>query len=180
MVKQPIDHLMPSWQTDLDSLPFSQPDADTAPRPSVATKKPCRRGQHMWLPAVPGTPSRCVVCKVLFEEVMTRSRLGKNNRKRGNSAELDVAKALPRGRKMGPLGLPWDVEVPGYARLQVKKLATPPSLRYVAAQLARIPDGPELAGFVWIEPGRGGEQLITFRLRPFSQWHGLPSMEEET
>ena len=158
---------MASAMTDLDAL---------APAtPNVATPKPCRK--HIWTVVTNEHPtSHCVVCRRPFDR--DASRLGKNNRKRGNSAELDVARLLG-GEKVGPLGLPWDVEVPGYARLQVKKLATPPSLRYVAAQLARIPDGPELAGFVWIEPGRGGEQLITFRLRPFSQWHGLPSMEEE-
>lgn len=94
-----------------------------------------------------------------------------NNRKRGNAEELTVAREVG-GNKMGPLGLPWDVEMPGYARLQVKKLATPPSLRYIAGELARIP-GPEMAGFVWVEPGRGGERLIVFRLKDFAERHGI-------
>jgi hypothetical protein len=81
------------------------------------------------------------------------------------------------GRKVGPLGHPWDVEMPGYARLQVKKLATPPSLRTIAAELTRIGSGAEMPGFIWIEPGRGGERLITFRLSDFAERHGVPEDE---
>jgi len=104
------------------------------------------------------------------------SRRGRNSRSRGNAAELVVARHLG-GKKMGPLGLPWDVEMPGYARLQVKKLATAPSLRFVASELARIGSGAEMPGFVWVEPGRGGERLIVFRLADFAERHGLPEVE---
>ncbi len=68
--------------------------------------------------------------------------------------------------------------MPGYARLQVKKLANPPSLRFIAGELARIGSGAEMPGFIWIEPGRGGEQLITFRLSDFAERHGIPAVDE--
>lgn len=100
-------------------------------------------------------------------------RRGRNNRKRGGKAELDVARAIG-GEKVGPLGHPWDVTIPGYARLQVRKYANPQSLRAIAAELRRIAQtpGPEQPGYVWLEPGRNGEQLIVFRLREFTQHHG--------
>jgi hypothetical protein len=100
---------------------------------------------------------------------------GRRNRTRGNREELTVARAIG-GRKMGPIGLPWDVEMPGYARLQVKKLAAAPSLRFIAAELARIGSGAEMPGFVWVEPGRGGERLIVFRLADFAERHGVPEV----
>lgn len=105
-----------------------------------------------------------------------RSRRSKNNRARGNAAELDVARSV-NGRKVGPLGHPWDVEMAGYARLQVRKYQTPQGLRAIATELARIARAPgeEMPGYVWIEPGRGGERLIVFRLKDFSERHGLPS-----
>lgn len=106
------------------------------------------------------------------------SRRGKNNRSRGNAEELAVARKLG-GRKMGPLGLPWDVEMRGYARLQVRKYATPESLRKIAAELGRIGSGVEMPGYVWVEPGRGGARLIVFRLSDFAERHGDPTKRKE-
>ena len=122
-------------------------------------------GRMMDLPPV------CMKCGRERDE--SRSNRGRTARSRGNRAELAVARKIG-GTKVGPLGKPWDVEMPGYARLQVKKLLQPPSLRYIAGELARIP-GPEMPGFVWIEPGQGrnGEQLIVFRLADFAERHGV-------
>ena len=106
------------------------------------------------------------------------ARRGRNNGKRGRRAELTAARAVG-GQKMGPLGLPWDVEMPGYARLQVKKLSTPPSLRAIVGMLQAIGTGPEMPGVIWIEPGRGGERLIVFRLADFAERHGIPTGGDE-
>jgi hypothetical protein len=104
------------------------------------------------------------------------ARRGRANRERGNRAELDVARSIPGGVKMGPLGLPWDVEVGTYARLQVKKLADRPSPAEIVRQIERIPDtGARLRGFVWIEAaGRGkrGRRMVYFRAPDFTAWHG--------
>lgn len=148
-----------------DDLPFTYPD--TVDRPALARPKPHR---HIWVLDPVADLTRCARCPKVRDAVL--SRRGRNNRARGNASELDVARVVG-GRKMGPLGLPWDVEMPGYARLQVKKLATAPSLRFVAAELARIGSGAEMPGFVWIEPGRGGERLIVFRLADFAERHGV-------
>lgn len=104
------------------------------------------------------------------------SRKGRNSRARGNRAELAAARAVG-GRKVGPLGHPWDVEMPGYARLQVRKYATPESLRKIAAELSRIGGGAEMPGYIWVEPGRGGERLIVFRLVDFAERHGIPTLD---
>lgn len=135
----------------------------TPPNPAASSRK-CRR--HLW------DEGKCARCD--RPQDPTLGRRGRNNRSRGNRAELTAAR-LVGGRKVGPLGHPWDVEMPGYARLQVKKLATPPSLRTIAGELSRIGSGAEMPGFIWIEPGRGGEALIVFRLSDFAERHGVPT-----
>lgn len=152
----------------MSDLPFTQPPD----RPALGATPRCRR--HIYRQYTPaGEPCDEYVCgRCGHERDVIRSRRGANNRKRGNAEELTVARTVG-GRKVGPLGQPWDVEMPGYARLQVKKLATPPSLRFIAAELARIGSGETMPGFVWVEPGRGGEKLIVFRLADFAERHGI-------
>jgi hypothetical protein len=140
----------------------------TGPNLGAAPARKCRRHDF----GVFDTCSRCG--KARDRELIRRNR---NNRKRGNAAEPVVA-ATVGGRAVGPLKLPWDVEMPGYARLQVRKYATPESLRKVAAELTRIGSGTEMPGYVWIEPGRGGERLIVFRLADFAERHGVKVDEE--
>lgn len=156
-------------------LPF---DYDTTPANPAAPKPKCRRhdyerGAHMTAAfGVDGRVYACAICGKLRDEDVARRN--KNNGARGRREELTVAREVG-GRKVGPLGHPWDVEMPGYARLQVKKLANPPSLRFVAAELTKVAAAPgvEMPGFVWVEPGRGGERLIVFRLKDFSERHGI-------
>jgi len=103
-----------------------------------------------------------------------QSRRGRNNRKRGNGAELDVARAIG-GRKVGPLGHPWDVEVPGYARLQVKKLARWPSVAAVLAWLDAIPVADPLRGVVVVQAagqGKRGRRVVLFDFDEYVRWHG--------
>jgi hypothetical protein len=147
----------------VSDLPFDYPDT-TPPNLGAAPPKKC--GRHLW------DGDKCARCDKPKDEALVRRN--KNNGARGRRAELTAARVV-NGRKVGPLGHPWDVEMPGYARLQVKKLATPPSLRTIAAELTRIGSGAEMPGFIWIEPGRGGERLITFRLSDFAERHGVPT-----
>ena len=156
----------------MTDLPFTQPPD----RPALGATPRCR---HQWVRnddwdgsfgRAPYPIWQCVACNAVKSE--EASRRGRNNRARGNAEELTVARTVG-GRKVGPLGQPWDVEMEGYAKLQVKKLATPPSLRFIATELARIGSGAEMAGFVWVEPGRGGEKLIVFRLADFAERHGI-------
>lgn len=154
---------------------------ETPANPAAPAPRKCRR--HEWAltddmaadSRVIDHVFRCVRCGVIRNDA--RARLSRNNRKRGGAAELDVARTLG-ARKVGPLGLPWDVEMAGYARLQVRKYLRPESLRKIAAELARIGSGEEMPGYVWIEPGRGGEQLIVFRLRDFAERHGIPELDD--
>lgn len=142
----------------IDDLPWFGPEPDDR------VPKKCRHPRWQRVKVYDGillVGQKCESCGHLFDEADRRR--GRNNRSRGNAAELDVARALG-GRKMGPLGMEWDVEARG-KRFQVKKLATPPSLRYVIGELDRI---GERAGFVWIEPGRGGEALVVLRLRDYA------------
>lgn len=159
--------------TDID-----QALADTEPEPvtatSTTTPRKCRR--HQW-GKYEGPESdyagKCLRCGAWYDEAA--SRRSRNNGKRGRAAELDAARAVG-GRKVGQMGHPWDVEMPGYARIQVRKYQTPQGLRAIAAELARIARAPglEMPGYIWIEPGRGGERLIVFRAKDFAERHGTP------
>ena len=102
------------------------------------------------------------------------SRRNKNNGKRGRSDELAVAKILG-GRKIGPLGLPWDVELGGYLRAQCKQLDTWPSVATIITWLDAIPAGRELRAVTLADtPGAGHRtrRLIVFDLTEYARWHG--------
>ena len=76
---------------------------------------------------------------------------------------------------LGLFGLPWDVEVPGYARIQSKKLATWPSVNEIVRWLDAIPAGPELRAVTLADtPGPGGRtrRLIVMDLAEYAAWHG--------
>ena len=168
--------------TDIDAMLATVPPVPES-AVSTATGRKCRphRWNHFGLAcALPGclqAPVHCASCFHPQDPIL--SRRSRNNGKRGSAAELDAARAVG-GRKVGPLGFPWDVEMPGYARLQVRKYLRPESVRAIATELARIAraPGPEMPGYIWIEPGRDGERLIVFRLRDFAERHGVPNDEE--
>ena len=163
--------------TTLDDLPFDYPSPAT--RNGAAGRKPCAR--YLWSSCTVDHfggpcpyPPACLRCG--HPRDPAASRRGRANRSRGNRAELDVARSIPGARKMGPLGLPWDVEVGAYARLQVKKLVSRPSPAEIARLIAAIPaTGDRLRGFVWVEAagqGRRGQRLVWFIAGEFAAWHG--------
>ena len=157
---------------DLDAALAQHPAATETAVTVTPPRAKCRR--HEWgryEGPESGYAGKCLRCGIWQDE--TRTRRGKNNRKRGNAAELTVARAVG-GRKVGPMGWPWDVEMPGYARLQVRKLASPPSVNDIRKALDAIAATPSdaMPGYVWIEPGRNGDQLIVFRLRDWQERHG--------
>ena len=163
---------------DLDDL-LADTIAEVRTAMTTATERKCKR--HQWAPPMAELDQNdwyCLRCRAIKDEA--GSRRSRNNRKRGTAAELTVARAVG-GRKVGPLNHPWDVEMPGYARIQVRKYQTPQGLRKIAAELARIAraPGPEMPAYLWVEPGRGGEQLIVFRAKDFAERHGTPTDEEE-
>ena len=192
--------------TDLDDLDLF--DAPAEPRPGTAPARKCKR--HAWgptgyerifHPVVDGvavlSDGRQVTStsQVVVEPVVSAisclrcgrlkdhaaSRRGRSNRKRGVSDELAVARILG-GRKVGPLGHPWDVELPGYARIQCKKLSRWPSLNEVVAWLDAIPAGPELRAVTLADaPGHGRvRRLIVMDLEEYARWHAMTSNQRET
>ncbi len=170
--------------TDLDVQLAANPAAPESAVSVGVTPRKCRRHQwRHWRCAFPGCgsdgdPEHCGSCWTIKDPI--RSKRNRNNGKRGRAAEL-VAARVVNGRKVGPMGWPWDVEMTGYARLQIKKLARPPSMRDIAGWLADIDRAPgvEMPGVIWIEPGRGGQKLIVFRLRDFAERHGTPTGDDE-
>jgi hypothetical protein len=158
-----------------DDLPFTTPEPD----PTRPERKPARCRVHRWVvfrnadyfSDEPWDETRCDRCGKVRDA--TASKRGRNNRKRGTSDELEVARILG-GHKMGPLGLSWDVEIPGYARVQCKKLDRWPSLAKVVEWLDAIPAGPELRAVTLADaPGHGKvRRLIVLDLTEFAAWHG--------
>ena len=186
----------------MTDLPFTLPAPDST-RPE---RKPARCRRHVWAlkfdyvghevrGGVAITTTGAIVhvapgTKLMMEPVATNeyacircghvrqpvaSKRGRNNRKRGVSDELAVARLLG-GEKIGPLGLPWDVVVPGYLRAQCKKTGRWPSLASVVAWLDAIPAGPELRAVTLADtPGPGGgktRRLIVLDLSEFAAFHG--------
>ena len=153
---------------DLDL--FGEPDG---PRPGAAPSKKCHRHEWGWVLADPAEPHMtCARCGAYRDAAA--SRRGRNNRRRGTRDELVVARLLG-GRKVGELGLPHDVEVPGYMRAQCKRLDRWPSLARVVGWLDAMGAGPELRAVTLADtPGPGGRtrRLIVMDLDDFAAWHG--------
>ena len=152
----------------LDSLDlFPQP---AAPRPGAA---PARRCLH------PRAQRRIVedgvVCGRCGREIdPALSVRGRNNRSRGNRDELAVARLLG-GRKVGPLGGPHDVEIPGYLRLQCKRLDRWPSLARVLTWIDVMQPHDDVRGVTVADtPGPGGRtrRLLIVDLDEYARWHG--------
>lgn len=92
----------------------------------------------------------------------------------GSACERMVADLLG-GVRVGMDGGPVDVLVGAYAQLQVKNLATLPSLHAVRRMLEAMPAGERMRGVVVVEragQGRRGSRTITFDLDDWAAWHG--------
>ena len=156
-----------------DDLPFRYDDAPDGPRPGAAPPKKCYRHSWRWpLTDEPQDGPVCRKCNAVRDAAT--SRRNKNNGKRGRSDELRVARILG-GNKLGQLGLPWDCEVPGFLRVQCKKLDAWPSVNAVVKWLDAIPSGRELRGVTLADaPGPGGKtrRLIVLDLDEFAAWFG--------
>lgn len=104
-----------------------------------------------------------------------------NNRRRGVAYERWVANLLGWA-KVGQLNLPWDVESPGYARLQCKKLADWPSFNEVIRWMDAIPEGTLRGVVVGSAPGTGkkARHLLVLDLAEYAAWHGSTARGDET
>lgn len=160
----------------MTDLPFTLPDPD----PTRPERKPAKCRRHRWIVVHgdyfsdgPITETRCDRCGKPLD--VAGSRRGRNNRSRGTRDELEVARILG-GVKVGQLGEPYDVLLPGYLRAQAKKLGKWPSLSEVVRWLDAIPAGPELRAVTLADtPGPGGgrtRRLIVLDLAEFARWHG--------
>jgi hypothetical protein len=159
--------------TSLDEMALFDVPPDPA-RPEREPRK-CRRHEWTWAGLLPEDGEVCRFCGRLRDVAV--SRRSRNNRARGGRAELDVARTIG-GEKVGPLGHPWDVTLPGYMRLQVKKLARWPSLAAVIGWMAAIPAGNEMRAVAVVEaagPGRKPRRLLVLDLDEFARWHGDPT-----
>jgi hypothetical protein len=152
-------------------LPFTLPDPD----PTRPERKPAKCRRHRWAEFrndyyldVDRIETRCDRCGKAKDQA--GSKRGRNNRRRGTTDER-----LLGGEKVGPLGLPWDVVIPGYLRAQCKHLDRWPSLNEVVRWLDAIPAGPELRAVTLADtPGQGGRtrRLIVMDLEEYARWHG--------
>lgn len=163
--------MSPLGLDDFDLFP-----APASPRAGAAGP---RKHRHHWTTIrheVTGEP--VTVCYGMLgcgaERDPITSRRGRLNRSRGNADELTVAKLLG-GRKVGPLGLPHDVELTGYMRLQCKKVASWPSLAKVLTWIDAMQPGGDVRGVTVADtPGPGGRtrRLLIVDLDEYARWHG--------
>jgi hypothetical protein len=112
----------------MSDLPF---DYEPAPANLGAAPKKCRR--HVWMVEQQTGHSYCHLCG--WHRDPQRSRLGRNNRKRGNGHELAVARKYG-GRKVGPLAGPWDIEGLSYASQVKTHRGMPP--QWLVAPRSRV------------------------------------------
>ena len=133
---------------DFDDLPF---DYGTAERPATAPPRRCTHPKRYRQQMTDGTHA-CGRCGHILDP--DRARRGRGNRSRGGAEELIIARLLG-GRKIGPLGLPHDVEAEGY-RLQSKRLAGWPSLAQVVSWIDEMQPHDDIRGVtVALAPGQG-------------------------
>ena len=147
-------------------------DAPSGPRPGAAPPRKCYRHMYIVRTIDHETVWACERCGKHRDDAV--SRRSRNNGKRGRSDELRVARILG-GNKLGQLGLPWDVEIPGYLRVQCKQLDSWPSIAKVIEWLDAIPGGHELRAVSLADtPGPGGRtrRLIVMELEEYARWHG--------
>lgn len=159
----------------MSDLPFLAPDED----PTRPTREPRKCRRHDWTlnHTFYGNETdidihRCTRCGEVRDE--TTVKRNRNNKKRGTSDEAKVA-AILGGRKVGPMGWPWDVEVGSWMRAQCKQLDRWPSLNQVVAWLDAIPAGDYMRAVTLADtPGAGRKtrRLIVIDLDEFVLHHG--------
>jgi hypothetical protein len=133
------------------------------PKPRSAAPRPCRR--HAWyyydLDGAP-FPGICQLCGKLKDAAL--SKRGRNNRKRGNSHELSVARKYG-GEKVGQLGLPEDIRGGEY-RTQVKthQRPAPAEWRKAFAALEAVTDNRTPRLIVrFLQPGVPADDYIIIK-----------------
>lgn len=144
---------------------FAVPADPTRPE---RTPRKCYR--HDWIPPRAGHDEATFCIRCGRERDDARARLGRNNRKRGGAEELVIARKLG-GQKVGPLGLPHDVVVPGYLRVQVKKLAGWPSLTKVVEWLDAMQPGRDIRAVSVTLAGHNARRVLIVDLDEFAAWH---------
>ena len=171
--------------TDIDALPLF--DEPAGPRAGAAPARKCRHPSVSRVfemakeqPASGPTAGRHVCGRCGKEIDPFGSRRSRNNRKRGGAEELAVAQMLG-GQKVGQLNLPHDVEVPGYLRVQCKKLGHWPSLAQVVTWLDAMGTGPEMRAVTVADTPGGGSRkvrrLLIVDAEDFARWHGKGTAE---
>lgn len=146
-----------------------------APDPTRPAREPRTCKRHQWVQEYHDDVPRCARCNK-WQDAVTSKR-NRNNRSRGTRDELAVARLLG-GAKVGTLGHAWDVELPGYMRVQCKRLDRWPSVAKVLEWLDAIPAGPEMRAVTLADtpgPGRRTRRLIVLDLGEFAEHHGRAS-----
>jgi hypothetical protein len=134
------------------------------------------RHRHQWL--IKDDEATCFHCGVPYNPIT--SKRGRNNRRRGNSHELAVARKYG-GEKVGPLGLPEDIRGTEY-RTQVKthQRAAPNEWRRAFTALEATPDArtPRLIVRFLAGPGIPADDYIILRGRDWLDRFGRDDEEE--
>lgn len=133
-----------------------------------------KRHDHAWVVGAEGPV--CHFCGITLEFYEARSRRGRNNRKRGNAIELEIARALGL-RKVGMFGGPEDVGTRDDPFLiQVKSRSGRAYPEWVERELAKLPVTAQQTPLLVIaEAGAVGKRrraLVVLRMDDWVALHG--------
>jgi len=137
----------------------------------LARARSPKRHAHYWDPL--SARDDCLGCGLSLQEFQSRQKRGRNNRKRGGGAELDVARTYG-GEKVGPLGLPEDIRGKLWrTQVKVSQREAPPMWRAEFAKLAGQRDGrtPRLI-LRFTRQGVKSEDYIVVRGSDWLEWFG--------
>lgn len=135
-----------------------------------------KRHAHQWIIEHGSTAStHCFLCGMSIEVWEARSRRGRNNRKRGNAIELEIARSLGL-RKVGMFGGPEDVGTRDDPFLiQVKSRSGRAYPEWVERELAKLPVTAQQTPLLVIaEAGAVGKRrraLVVLRMEDWVALH---------
>ena len=135
-----------------------------SPAEKLLAVRPCRR--HEWVEHTPTIvdPADRVCRRCRKSGFSSDGKRGRNNRKRGNSHELSVARKYG-GEKVGQLGLPEDIRGDEY-RTQVKthQRLAPTEWRKAFTALEAVTDGRTPRLIVrFLQPGLPADDYIVIK-----------------
>ena len=128
-----------------------------------------RPHRHRW-EMIDGAHPICTLCAKV--DYTGASRRGRNNRKRGGRAELDIARTYG-GEKVGPLGLPEDIRGKQWAtQVKVSQRAAPSTWQREFAKLDTTSGRTPRLILRFTKQGVKAQDFVVIRGEDWLAWFG--------